>query len=192
MIAERFISRAGVASRREGPALRDVAEPSGRCSVGPGFPNRLEDLLDRGREEEKDPLGHGLSIHLHREFAAVSVHHFHFDSRFLPQCVRQTGGMFSGPDSGRAFSNGYLLHKLAFLSIMIRLHPTGTTSLSRVSRLPPLAVVFIRAMLLGAVKCAKPLFGALRSDTPKSIDPKLLRSIRPKHLDRWQIAAIGS
>jgi hypothetical protein len=110
VVAEGPSSRAGVASRREGLSLRNVAERSGRRPVGRGFPNRLEDLLDRGLEEEKDPLGHGPSVHLHREFAAVPVHHFHFDSRFFPQCVRQTGGMFSGSGSGRAFSNGYLFH----------------------------------------------------------------------------------
>jgi hypothetical protein len=48
--------------------------------------------------------------------------------------------------------------------IMIRLHPLGTTSLSRVSRLPPLVVVLIRALLLGAVKCAEPRSCALRPD----------------------------
>ena len=110
VVVERLGSRAGVASRREGFSLRNVAERSGCCSVGPGFPDRLEDLLDRWLEEEKNPLGHGPSVHLHREFAAIPVHHFHFDSRFFPQCVRQTGGMFSRPGSGRAFSNGYLLH----------------------------------------------------------------------------------
>jgi hypothetical protein len=71
--------------------------------------------------------------------------------------------MFSGPGSGRAFSNGYLLHN-RLPPILIRLHPPGTTSLSRVSRLPPLVVVSIRALLLGAVKCAKPRSCALRSD----------------------------
>ena len=110
VVAERPNSRAGVASRREGISLRNVAERSGRGSVGPGFPNRLEDLLDRGLEEEEDPLGHGPSVHLNREFAAVPVHHFHFDSGFSPQCVRQTGGMCSGSGSGRTFSNDYLFH----------------------------------------------------------------------------------
>jgi hypothetical protein len=47
---------------------------------------------------------------LHREFAAVPVDQLHFDSRFFPQCVRQTGGMFPGPGSGRAFPNGYSSH----------------------------------------------------------------------------------
>jgi hypothetical protein len=47
---------------------------------------------------------------LHGEFTAVAVHHFHFDSRFFPQSVRHTGGMFSGAASDRAFANGYLCH----------------------------------------------------------------------------------
>jgi hypothetical protein len=88
----------------------DVAERSGHCFVGPGCSNRLEDLRDRGFEEEKNPLGHGPTVHLHGEFTAVPVHHFHFDSRFFPQRVRQTGGMLSGTGSGRAFSNSYLFH----------------------------------------------------------------------------------
>jgi hypothetical protein len=50
--------------------------------------------------------------------------------------------------------------------IRIRLHPLGTTSLSRVSRLPPLVVVLIRALQLGAVKCAKPRSCMRRPTTP--------------------------
>ena len=110
VVAEQSGSRAGVPSDREGLAPRNVAERSGICFAGSGFPNRLEDLLDRGLEEEKNPLGHGPTVHLDCEFTPVPVHHFHFDSRFFPQGVRQTGGMFSGAGSGRAFSNGYLFH----------------------------------------------------------------------------------
>jgi hypothetical protein len=47
---------------------------------------------------------------LHGQFPALPIHHFHFNSRFLPQCVRHTGGMLAGAASGRAFSYRYFFH----------------------------------------------------------------------------------
>ncbi len=134
----------------------------GFCFVGPGISNRRQNLLDRGHEEEKKLFGHGPTVHLHCEFTAVPVHYFHFDSRFFPQCVRHTGGMFSGTDSDRAFSNGYLFHSGSSFAL-IGLHPLGTNSLSRVSRLPTLVAVLIRALLLGAVKSPATGYSVLSS-----------------------------
>ena len=151
VVAERPTSPAGVANKRKVISLRNVTERLGLCFVGPGFSYRLQNLLDRGLEEEKKLFGHGPTVHLHCEFTAVPVHYFHFDSRFFPQCVRHTGGMFSGTDSDRAFSNGYLFHSGSSFGL-IGLHPLGTNSLSRVSRRPTLVVMLIRALLLGAVK----------------------------------------
>src|SRR5262249_15809339 len=83
--------------------IPDVSEGSRSCFAGPGFPNRLHDFFDRGLEIEKSLFGHCPTVHLDAEFTALAVHHFHFDSRFLPQSIRHTGGMFSGTASDRAF-----------------------------------------------------------------------------------------
>ena len=91
--------------------LAGVPERSGAGFVGFGIPNGFQDLFDGGLEEEENFFGHGPTVHLDGEFSAVAVHDFHFDSRFLPQGVRHTGGMFSGAASGRAFTNGYLFHR---------------------------------------------------------------------------------
>jgi len=93
------------------PALFDLA---GRIfqrtgNSVPGFPNCLQDLLDRGLEKE-DSLGHRPAVHLDREFARLPGDHLHFDSRFLAQGVCHTGSMLARAASDRAFANGYFFH----------------------------------------------------------------------------------
>ena len=81
-----------------------------KSALGPGFPNRLHYLLDRRLEKEKEFLGHGPAIHLHRELPTPAGDHFYFDAWFLPQRLRHTGGMRLGAASDRALANRYLLH----------------------------------------------------------------------------------
>jgi hypothetical protein len=51
-----------------------------------------------------------MTLHQDREFAPVPVHQRHFDSRFLLQGGRQTGGMLADTSSDRALPDDDVLH----------------------------------------------------------------------------------
>ncbi len=117
---------------------------SGRKSVGPahgapltcstrlffraGLPDPLHHFFD-GRLEEQALPGHQLPVHRDGELPPVSVHQLDLEPRLLPQRVRHTGGMFSGPASARALPNRDLLHqRLSFWTWRYKKLPRGIPS----------------------------------------------------------------
>jgi hypothetical protein len=41
----------------------------------------------------------------------VAINHLDCDAGLVPQCIRHTGGMLSGPSSRRTLADGYLFHR---------------------------------------------------------------------------------
>jgi hypothetical protein len=59
-----------------------------------------------------------MTIYQDREFTPVTVHQRHFDSWFLPQRSRQTGGVPADTSSDRALPNHYVLHGMHSFCLM--------------------------------------------------------------------------
>ena len=113
-------------------ADRRTAPPARRLLRTIRFPHGLEDSFDR-RLENQELLGHCPAIQQHRQFTSVPIDHLHLHARLLPQCVRHTGGMRSGPASRRTFPDRYLLHSSS--SFCISRHRLATLILAQMAYL---------------------------------------------------------